>query len=180
LQLSCNCCHPIADAATWLCVHDAISAQKQDSWIETALHYAAAKGHSDMANLLLAFGADPTATNFAGRWCMQPDQLLLSLLQQQFAVLAAVKLLPLARLVANDMATMQHLCNMCQTTEHEWNLRAGNPVAQRTRWLPMPPAVPDTLKATAHYQATCCHSVPARNRGGRMVATSCLRFGSCS
>lgn len=65
-------CCPAADAATWLCVHGAaISAQKRDGWGETALHYAAAKGHPDIVDLLLTFGADPAATNFAGGWCHQ-------------------------------------------------------------------------------------------------------------
>jgi len=56
-----------ADVAVWLCAHGASSnAQKQDGWSDTALHYAAAKGHGDVVRLLLAFGADPAAQNFAG------------------------------------------------------------------------------------------------------------------
>jgi ankyrin repeat protein len=57
----------ITDAAVWLCAHGAdVRAQKQDDWGDTAMHYAAAKGHWDMADLLLAFGVDPAAINFAG------------------------------------------------------------------------------------------------------------------
>lgn len=151
-----------------------ISAQKQDAWRETALHYAAAKGHSDMANLLLAFEADPTATNFAGRWCMQPDLLLLSLLQLQSAVLAAVKLLPVVRLVATNMP--QHsLDATCAKPRQVNGLRcAGSTVALRTRWLSIPPAVPDTFGATVHDQTTLASVSfsPCMQQRQKMVATA--------
>jgi hypothetical protein len=55
------------EAATWLCAHGAsVHAQKNDGWHDTALHYAASKGHMAVAELLLAFGADAAALNFAG------------------------------------------------------------------------------------------------------------------
>jgi ankyrin repeat protein len=55
------------EAATWLCARGAsVHAQKNDGWHDTALHYAASKNHMAVAKLLLAFGADPAALNFAG------------------------------------------------------------------------------------------------------------------
>lgn len=62
-----SCFLAAADAATWLCAHGAsVHACKADSWNDTALHYAAARGHADIAKLLLAFGADGSRHNFAG------------------------------------------------------------------------------------------------------------------
>lgn len=40
--------------------------QKDDSWRDSVLHYAAAGGSLDCVKILLAFGSDPRTKNFAG------------------------------------------------------------------------------------------------------------------
>lgn len=48
-----------------------MTACKQDSWQDTALHCAAAKGLQEMTTLLLSFGAEPAAVNSGGeRYCL--------------------------------------------------------------------------------------------------------------
>lgn len=51
----------------WLLAHGAnLHLHKEDSWRDTVLHYAAAAGSLDCCKILLAFGSDPRAKNFAG------------------------------------------------------------------------------------------------------------------
>lgn len=58
---------PPSEAIAWLCHHGAnVAAQKEDGWGDTALHYAAARGSMRSVRVLLAYGADPRATNYAG------------------------------------------------------------------------------------------------------------------
>ncbi|KAL4522921.1 hypothetical protein Ndes2526B_g07741 [Nannochloris sp. 'desiccata'] len=55
------------DAVLWLCQRGAnVHAVKNDQWGDTALHYAAAQGDMASAQVLLAYGADPTALNGFG------------------------------------------------------------------------------------------------------------------
>ncbi len=55
------------DAVAWLLAHGAnLHLHKEDSWRDTVLHYAAAAGSLDCCKILLAFGSDPRAKNFAG------------------------------------------------------------------------------------------------------------------
>ncbi len=57
-----------AAAALWLCREGAdVQALKEDKWNDTALHYAAARNSADCVKVLLAFGADVSATNYAGK-----------------------------------------------------------------------------------------------------------------
>jgi ankyrin repeat protein len=54
-------------AALWLCQAGAdVTALKDDGWRDTALHYAAARGHTEVCKVLLAFGALVEAQNYAG------------------------------------------------------------------------------------------------------------------
>jgi hypothetical protein len=54
-------------AALWLCQAGAdVTALKEDGWKDTALHYAAARGHTEVCKVLLAFGAPVEAQNYAG------------------------------------------------------------------------------------------------------------------
>lgn len=56
-----------ADAVVWLLHHGAdVHATKQDGWLRTALHLAAARGSLATAKALLAFGADPAARDALG------------------------------------------------------------------------------------------------------------------
>ncbi|KAL4547939.1 hypothetical protein Ndes2526B_g07156 [Nannochloris sp. 'desiccata'] len=53
-------------AVLWLCRHGAdVSAIKEDGWKDTPLHYAAAQGCLESVQVLLAYGACPSARNFA-------------------------------------------------------------------------------------------------------------------
>ena len=62
----------LAGAVAWLCSHGAnVAALKDDNWRDTALHYAAASGSLEACNVLLAYGADAGAVNFAGAVMMQ-------------------------------------------------------------------------------------------------------------
>jgi hypothetical protein len=52
----------------WLLQHGAdIKAYKADGWRDSALHYAACSGDELSCEVLLAYGADAAARNFAGR-----------------------------------------------------------------------------------------------------------------
>lgn len=56
-----------ADAAAWLLANGAdVHAQKNDEWLDTTLHYAAANGNLRCVQILLDRGANPCARNFAG------------------------------------------------------------------------------------------------------------------
>lgn len=64
-ELFCPFC--AAASVLWLCQHGAdTSLVKDDGWKETALHYAAVRGHTECCQVLLAFGADLEAKNYAG------------------------------------------------------------------------------------------------------------------
>ncbi len=55
-----------AAALAWLLQHGAsLAAHKQDGWRDSALHYAASMGHLEAVKVLLAYGADATAVNYA-------------------------------------------------------------------------------------------------------------------
>jgi ankyrin repeat protein len=56
-----------AVALLWLCQHGAdVAAVKDDGWNDSALHYAAARGHMHCCQVLLAHGAQLDAVNYAG------------------------------------------------------------------------------------------------------------------
>jgi hypothetical protein len=60
-----SCCTAVA--ALWLCQAGAgVTALKEDGWKDTVLHYAAARGHTEVCKVLLAFGAPVEAQNYAG------------------------------------------------------------------------------------------------------------------
>jgi hypothetical protein len=60
-----SCCTAVA--ALWLCQAGAdVTALKADGWKDTALHYAAARGHTEVCKVLLAFGAPVEAQNYDG------------------------------------------------------------------------------------------------------------------
>jgi len=61
---------PVTAAVLWLCQRGAdVAAVKGDGWRDTALHYAAARGHSEVCQVLLAYGASLGAENYAGNAC---------------------------------------------------------------------------------------------------------------
>ncbi|PRW33536.1 Cellulose synthase [Chlorella sorokiniana] len=65
--LAAAACQGQAGAAVWLLQHGAsLDAQKNDSWHDTVLHYAAGSGSLACVEALLAFGADPAAKNKLG------------------------------------------------------------------------------------------------------------------
>jgi ankyrin repeat protein len=43
-----------------------VAAVKDDGWHDSALHYAAARGHMHCCQVLIAHGAQLDATNYAG------------------------------------------------------------------------------------------------------------------
>ncbi|KAF6262258.1 hypothetical protein COO60DRAFT_1677084 [Scenedesmus sp. NREL 46B-D3] len=57
-----------AVALLWLCQHGAdVAAVKDDGWHDSALHYAAARGHMHCCQVLIAHGAQLDAANYAGQ-----------------------------------------------------------------------------------------------------------------
>lgn len=62
------CVQGHAAAALWLLQRGAhVAARKQDGWHDSALHYAAARGSVDTCKALLAYGADASVVNYAGK-----------------------------------------------------------------------------------------------------------------
>lgn len=121
-----------AGALLWLCQHGAdVTALKDDGWKDTALHYAAARGHMHCCQVLLAFGAQLDAVNYAGTVAAAAEGLP----PQPFACsdllmcMAATPRMPVAAAAA--VCAAEHCCHSNIQPSHSLNPCLFHPTKTR-------------------------------------------------
>lgn len=174
-----------------------MSGCKQDTWHDTALHYAAAKGLQEMTTLLLAFGAEPAAVNSGGeRYCLDdastsptrgslaiqhswPASCMMPCSAQHTwsAVLLDTGDTPAALAAKSGHCKLAVCLEAVQTGAGQ--LPDRKPYLQHAQWLDTElriytSSLADALKASSAQHSSTCSTSAARVQEGKMALQKLL------